>query len=224
MDFVKPFRFIFSLSMVLMLAALLSSHSVFAGDLRTQPVEQVSGDQSVKLAAYHPPIELNERLVQALSTLSASAQRLAVSRPLLDQLSPIFTATDGQNEDTKSSSVSEWLETALSPVYQWLRGFRRSDSDKQSLTGGTAAKEEENPSSDAHLSGLSSTKLNQAVTAAADQYQGVLLSVKRLTIEQAIYRIKILRESGELRTLDYSEEQDQFISEGDESWYANTVD
>jgi len=224
MDFAKPLRFIFPLPVVLMLAALLSGKSVLAGDLSAQPIEQTSTYQVVELAAYPPSIKLNETLAQTLSSLSASGQRLFSPRALLGQSSPVFTAVDDQKGDTKSNPVAEWLEVTLSPVYQWLKGLRRGDSDKQSLAGDNTMAEVESPPSSAHLSDLSSKKLNQAITAATDQYQGILLSVKRLTIEQAIYRIKILRQSGELRTLDYSEEQDQFISEGDENWYANTVD
>ena len=207
-----------------MLATLLSGKSVLAGDLNAQPVERTSTYQAVELAAYPPSTKLNETLAQTLSSLSVSSQGLFSPRPFLGQSSPVSTTVDDQKSDTKNNPVAEWLEVTLSPVYQWLRGLRRSDSDKQSLSVDNTMKEVESPPSSTHLLDFSSKKLNQAITAATDQYQGVLLSVKRLTIEQAIYRIKILRQSGELRTLDYSEEQDQFISEGDENWYANTVD
>jgi len=207
----------------LILAALLSGNSVLAGDLSAQPVERISTYQAIELAAYPSPTKLNEKLSLALSSLSVFSQRLFSPGPFLGQSSPALNAVDDQKGETKNNPVAEWLEVTLSPVSQWIRGLRRSASDKESLAGDSIMQGVENPSSSAHLSVPSSKKLNQAITAATDQYQGILLSVKRLTIEQAIYRIKILRQSGELRTLDYSEEQDQFISEGDESWYANTV-
>ena len=223
MDFANPLRFIFLFPMVLMLAALLSGNRVLAGDLSAQPIERVSTYQAVELAAYPPSTKLNETLAQTLSSLSASSQRLFSPRPFFGQSPPVFTAADDQKGDTKSNPVAEWLEVTLNPVYQWLRGLRRSNSEKLSLESDVTGKEGGLPSA-SQLADISSKKLNQAIAAATDQYQGVLLSVKRLTIEQATYRIKILRQSGELRTLDYSEEQDQFISEGDENWYANTVD
>ena len=223
MDFAKPLCFIFPLPTVLMLVTLLSSKSVLAGDLSAQPVDRVSTYQTIELAAYPSPTKLNEKLSLALSSLSASSQRLFSPGPFLGQSPPALNAVDDQKGETKNNPVAEWLEVTLSPVSQWLRGLRRSVSDKESLAGDSIMQGVENPSSSAYLSAPSSKKLNQAIAAAADQYQGILLSVKRLTIEQAIYRIKILRQSGELRTLDYSEEQDQFISEGDENWYANTV-
>lgn len=223
MDFAKLLHFIFPLPMLLILGVLLSGNTLVGGNLSAQPIERASSYQAGELAASPPSTKLNETLVQTLSSLSASNQSLFSPRPFLGQSSPVYTAMDDQAVDTERNPVAEWLEVTLNPVYQWLRGLRRSHSEKQSLDSNVTGKEENLPFAN-QLADISSKKLNQAITAATDQYQGVLLSVKRLTLEQAIYRIKILRQSGELHTLDYSEEQDEFISEGDEDWYANTVD
>lgn len=120
-------------------------------------------------------------------------------------------------DEAKSNSLAGWLESSLSPIYRWLQRVRGAKSEVPIATP-------DEQTSVFQLPKLPSEKLHQAVSAATERYQGVLMGVKRITIDQAVYRIKILKHSGELRTLDYSEEQDKFISEEDESWYANTVD
>lgn len=134
-----------------------------------------------------------------------------------DSALPLLLAGAHSKDETKSNSLAGWLESSLSPIYQWLQRVR---GDKSEVS--TATSDEQTPAF--QLPKLPSEKLHQAVSAATERHQGVLMGVKRLTIDQAVYRIKILKHSGELRTLDYSEEQDKFISEEDESWYANTVD
>ena len=223
MDYSKPQYFILVLHAVLALTALPLGKSSLAGELNNQYLEGVSTYQETALAPIPFYFKHNETLSQSLRTLTYSGFGLFSSYTFFDHPTPVFALSDGENNE-KKNAVVEWLEVTLSPIYQLLRGLRRSDTDKQSLSGGSAEKEVALSPSNAHFAEVSSSKLNQAILAATDRYQGVLLSVKRVAIEQAIYRIKILRESGELRTIDYNEEQDQFISDGDESWYANTVD
>lgn len=116
----------------------------------------------------------------------------------------------------QDKSVVAWLEKAISPVYQWINQLRS-----------LPVEEKKHPS--VFINGRAkveqfSVGMNKAISAAMRRYDGVVLSVNRLTEEEAIYRIKLLRRSGELYALDYNEERDQFISGDDGSWYANSVD
>lgn len=138
------------------------------------------------------------------------------------KLSSASEQSDSERKQENKGSVylAEWLEQALNPIYQFVRKLRQPYVEDQ------AQEEDENGTANS-LTAINETpseRLNKAVEAATKRYEGVLLSVKKLAMDQATYRIKILRDSGELRTLDYSEEEDAFVSEGEVSWYANTVD
>ena len=90
-----------------------------------------------------------------------------------------------------------WIEQVLAPVYRWVRQVRGLSDSKN--------------------------KLNRAIGNALDHYQGTVLSIKLLMLNSATYRIKILADSGEVKTLDYSEEQGRFIQMDKEEQHANTV-
>ena len=91
-----------------------------------------------------------------------------------------------------------WIEQGLAPVYRWVRQLRGlSDSKNKQNTDKFAAQKK--------------NKLNRVISNALDHYQGTVLSIKALMLNPAIYRIKILADSGEVQTLDYSEEQGRFI-------------
>lgn len=116
----------------------------------------------------------------------------------------------------QDKSVVGWLEKTINPVYQWISQLRSLSVEER----------EHNPmviNSHAKVEQFSAG-MNKAISAAMRRYDGVVLGVKRLTEEKSIYRIKLLRRSGELHALDYNEERDQFISGDDGSWYANSVD
>jgi len=116
----------------------------------------------------------------------------------------------------QDKSVVGWLEKTINPVYQWISQLRSLSVEERKhnpMVINSHAKVEQ-----------FSAGMNKAISAAMRRYDGVVLGVKRLTEEKSIYRIKLLRRSGELHALDYNEERDQFISGDDGSWYANSVD
>lgn len=103
-----------------------------------------------------------------------------------------------------------WIEQVLAPVYRWVRQVRGlSDSKNKQNTDKFSARKK--------------NKLNRAIGNALDHYQGTVLSIKLLMLNSATYRIKILADSGEVKTLDYSEEQGRFIQMDKEEQHANTV-
>ena len=116
----------------------------------------------------------------------------------------------------QDKSVVGWLEKTINPVYQWISQLRSLSVEERKhnpMVINSHAKVEQ-----------FSAGMNKAISAAMRRYDGVVLGVQRLTEEKSIYRIKLLRRSGELHALDYNEERDQFISGDDGSWYANSVD
>ena len=198
-----------------MLLTLSSSPVLVASEVSKQGGEQAWHYQELG----NPYTGIREKLA-----LTFSDKRLFNSISIANGYTKILAAADEHKNDAKTHSVAEWFEVTLSPTSQWLKKFRSHNPGKQSATAEMASENIADQQPNTHFPDLSSQKLNEAIAAATERYDGILLSVKRVAIEQAIYRIKILRDSGELRTLDYSEERDKFISEGDESWYANTVD
>ncbi|GEM_PF-1796212 len=116
----------------------------------------------------------------------------------------------------QDKSVVGWLEKTINPVYQWISQLRSLSVEERKhnpMVINSHAKVEQ-----------FSAGMNKAISAAMRRYDGVVLGVQRLTEEKSIYRIKLLRRSGELHALDYNEERDQFISGDDGSWYANSAD
>ena len=212
MNPIKPLCLFLMRSVVPILTALALSNMLMASDQGEGRTVQ-TGILSTVNTFGTSSLELGEKyayLSKLIPTSAYSTFGFGISAISAESV-------EGKGE-TKQHSLAGWLESSLAPVYEWLKRVRGSNTEVPAVDPAG------NTSSNVHLPESPSIKLSQAVSAATERYQGVLMGVKRITIENAIYRIKILRHSGELRTLDYSEEQDKFISEEDESWYANTVD
>lgn len=113
-------------------------------------------------------------------------------------------------------SFAGWLEKTMSPVSQWIKHWRRlpDAAGSSSVNAGYSQVK----------TGQWSTGMSEAVSLAQRYYDGVVLSVKRLKAEEETYRIKLLRQSGELQAVDYNKARGQFISVNRGESDADSVD
>jgi hypothetical protein len=195
------------LSEILMLVmGLILATVIRASDLSEQAVNSVHGEVVLPVTQDN----LNTLAVSVNQMSGAAEGEFSLVASERTQLQTDYTL----NQQDKS--VVAWLEKTINPVYQWISQLRSLSVEQRKhnpMLINSRAKVEQ-----------FSAGMNKAISAAMRRYDGVVLSVKRLTEEESIYRIKLLRRSGELHALDYNEELDQFISGDDGRWYANSAD
>ncbi|HEX4975153.1 MAG TPA: hypothetical protein VFV48_04635, partial [Pseudomonadales bacterium] len=119
-------------------------------------------------------------------------------------------------ERPHEKSLAGWLEQTMSPIAQWIKRWRRlpDAAGSSSVNAGYSQVK----------TGQWSTGMSEAVSLAQRYYDGVVLSVKRLKAEEETYRIKLLRQSGELQAVDYNKARGQFISVNRGESDADSVD
>ena len=161
-------------------------------------------------------------------------------------LAMAFGVNSAQARETfeqKNEALVSWVEEKITPTREWLEGYVEIAEQwvqKQSAKVQPSSKypsepgpvdSKRNESAKGILSRVNRDEFDKAVAKVKKNYDGVILSVKRLDLETVKYRIKILLHSGKVHTVSVDSEDgekenqaiDQVESAGLEEGSADVV-
>ncbi|PCI52066.1 MAG: hypothetical protein COB51_00945 [Moraxellaceae bacterium] len=139
-------------------------------------------------------------------------------------LSMAFEENSVQARETleqKNEALVSWVEEKITPTREWLEGYvelaeqwvqkqsaKVQPSSKYPAESG-AVDSKRNESAKGILGRVNRDEFDKAVAKVKRNYDGVILSVKRLDLETVKYRIKILLHSGKVHTVSVDSEESE---------------